>query len=78
MKKIALTSLLAVFAVSGAHAANVINNNPLYRPEAGMFYSVTGLGSDSRNTSHVVLEEEFGYGLTDRLAAKMNRYREKK
>lgn len=69
MKKIALTSLLAVFAVSGAHAANVINNNPLYRPEAGQFYSVTGLGADSRNTSRVVLEENFGYGLTDRVAA---------
>lgn len=69
MKKIALTSLLAVFAVSGAHAANVINNNPLYRPEAGQFYSVTNLESTSGNTSEVVLGEEFGYGLTDRLAA---------
>jgi len=69
MKKVVLTSLLAVFAASGAQAANVINNNPLYRPEAGQFYSVTGLGSDSRNSSRVVLEEELGYGLTDRVAA---------
>ncbi len=69
MKKLALTSLLAVFAVSGAHAANVINNNPLYRPEAGQFYSVTDLGSDSRNTSSVLLDEEFGYGLTNYLSA---------
>ncbi|MBD5401013.1 hypothetical protein HDR61_04725 [bacterium] len=69
MKKLALTSLLAVFAASGAQAANVINNNPLYRPMAGQFYSVTDLGTDSDNTSRVALGEEFGYGITDRLAA---------
>lgn len=68
MKKIALTSLLAVFAVSGAHAANVINNNPLYRPEAGQFYSVTSVGSHTEEANAVGLTEEFGYGITDRLA----------
>ncbi len=47
MKKLALTSMLAVFAVSGAHAANVIDNNPLYRPGQDRFYSVTTLGSHS-------------------------------
>lgn len=69
MKKAVLTSLLAVFAVSGAHAANVINNNPLYRPMKGQAYSVTDLGATSQNTSRVVLGEELGYGLTDNLAA---------
>ena len=39
MKKIALTSLLSVFAVSGAYAANTIDGNPLYMPKAGHFYS---------------------------------------
>lgn len=37
MKKLALTSLFAVFAVSGAHAANIIDGNPLYRPDQGRF-----------------------------------------
>lgn len=41
MKKIALTSLLAMFAVSGANAA--INDNPLYRPMEGKFVSETML-----------------------------------
>ena len=41
MKKLALTSLLAMFAVSGANAANVIDGNPLYMPEQNHFYSVT-------------------------------------
>lgn len=72
MKKIALTSLLAVFAVSGAHAANVINNNPLYRPEAGQFYSVTSVDSHTENTKSVGLQEEFGYGITNRLAVSMS------
>lgn len=68
MKKIALTSLLAVFAVSGAHAANVIDGNPLYRPDAGRFYSVTTLGSHSEANENWTLAEEFGYGITDKLA----------
>ncbi|MDE6478094.1 MAG: hypothetical protein K2L94_02485 [Alphaproteobacteria bacterium] len=67
MKKLALTSLLAVFAVSGAHAANVIDNNPLYRPDAGHFYSVTTVGSHSEATDTWALREEFGYGITDKL-----------
>lgn len=69
MKKLMLTSLMAVFAVSGAHAANVINNNPLYRPDAGQFYSVTTLASHSEHTEAWGLGEEFGYGITDKLAA---------
>lgn len=68
MKKLVLTSLMAVFAVSGAHAANVINNNPLYRPEAGQFYSVTNVESANDETSAVWLGETVGYGITDRLA----------
>ena len=31
MKKLVLTSLLAVFAATGANAA--INDNPMYRPD---------------------------------------------
>ena len=68
MKKIALTSLLAVFVASGANAANVINDNPLYRPEQGRFYSITSLSSHTENTKVAALDEEFGYGLTDHLS----------
>lgn len=72
MKKLALTSLVAVFAVSGANAANIINNNPLYRPNAGHFYSITGLSSETKplmsenGTKEIKLTEEFAYGFTDR------------
>ena len=70
MKKLALTSLLAVFAVSGAHAANVIDGNPLYLPGANHFYSVSTIGS---HTGHNDLKswtmgEEFGYGITNKFA----------
>lgn len=70
MKKLALTSLLAVFAVSGAHAANVIDGNPLYLPGAGHFYSVSSLGSHSghEDLKSWYLNEEFGYGITNKLA----------
>jgi hypothetical protein len=68
MKKLTLTSLLAVFAVSGAHAANVIDGNPLYMPKAGHFYSETALESHSEATKDWTLGEEFGYGVTDKLA----------
>lgn len=68
MKKIALTSLLTVFAASGAMAANAIDGNPLYMPKAGAFYSVTGLASHSENSNAFGLTEEFGYGVTDKLA----------
>lgn len=68
MKKIALTSLLAVFAVSGANAANVIDGNPLYMPGQNRFYSVTDLSSHSEDTDSYTLMEEFGYGILDNLA----------
>ena len=68
MKKLALTSLLAVFAVSGAHAANVIDGNPLYMPGQNHFYSVTSLESHSDKFSKWTMGEEFGYGVTDKLA----------
>ena len=69
MKKIALTSLLAVFAVSGAHAANVIDGNPLYMPKAGHAYSVTALGSHTNpEVRKWALAEEYGYGVTDHFA----------
>ncbi len=68
MKKLALTSLLAVFVVSAANAANVINDNPLYRPSEGHFYSMTSVASHSEHTNTWALGEEFGYGITDKLA----------
>ena len=68
MKKIALTSLLAVFTASGAMAANVIDGNPLYMPKAGHFYSETALETHTNNVDAVALDEEFGYGITDRLS----------
>lgn len=71
MKKLALTSLLAVFAISGAHAANVIDGNPLYMPKAGHFYSETSLASHSENTDSWMLAEEFGYGITDNFAVEV-------
>ncbi len=68
MKKIALTSLLAVVAASGAHAANIIDGNPLYMPGQNRFYSVTDLYSHSEDTDSYTLMEEFGYGILDNLA----------
>ena len=67
MKKLTLTSLMAVFAVSAANAA-VINDNPLYRPDQGKFYSVTEVASHSKATTAWGASEEFGYGITDKLA----------
>lgn len=73
MKKIALTSLLAMVAVTGANAANVINGNPLYKPAEGHFASVTSLDTSMFQSSDSVkdwtLSEEFGYGITDALTA---------
>ena len=74
MKKIALTSLLAVVAASGANAANVIDGNPLYMPGQNRFYSVTDLYShtgkigDYKRIEDWTLAEEFGYGILDNLA----------
>ena len=69
MKKIALTSLVAVFAVSGANAAakNVLDGNPLYMPQKNHFVSETYLESNSQSTNEATLGEYFGYGITDRL-----------
>ena len=73
MKKIALTSLLAVAAVSAAHASiNVIDGNPLYMPKAGHFYSETALSSHTENVDAVTLGENFGYGILDSLAVSVN------
>lgn len=73
MKKIALTSLLAVVAASAAHASiNVIDGNPLYMPAKGHFYSETSLSSDTNNVDEWALGENFGYGITDRLAVSVN------
>ncbi len=70
MKKIALTSLLAVFAASAAGAAT-INNNPLYRPGAGVGYNVLAIASHSEATNTWGAATEFGYGFTDRLVVKV-------
>lgn len=67
MKKLTLTSLMAVFAVSAANAA-AINDNPLYRPDQGKFYSMTAVASNSKATTKWAASEEFGYGITDKLA----------
>ena len=72
MKKIALTSLLAVVAVSGAHAANVIDGNPLYLPGENHFYSETSMETSTNNVDAVAFGEEFGYGITDRLAVNVD------
>ncbi len=67
MNKFALTSLLAVFVASGASAAT-INNNPLYRPDAGHAYNVLDISSHSEDTNTWGAAMEFGYGFTDRFA----------
>lgn len=71
MKKLALTSLMAVFAVSGAHAANIIDGNPLYRPGEGHFYSNFAVESHSEAIEDWGISEEFGYGITKDLAVFM-------
>ncbi len=71
MKKIALTSLLAVFTAVSANAANVIDNNPLYRPTAGHAYNVLDIYSHSENISGWGAGVEFGYGITNDLAVKV-------
>lgn len=68
MKKIFLTSLVAVFAASAAQASSAINDNPLYRPGSNQFYSMTSLMSHSENADSWALTEQFGYGITDRMA----------
>ena len=70
MKKLALTSLLAVFAVSGAHAANIFDESPLYLPGQGHFYSVSTLESHtgSKDLKSWAMGEEFGYGITNKWA----------
>lgn len=71
MKKLLLTSLLAVFVATGANAA-AINDNPLYRPDQGMFYSMTELSSHSEDSDSWKLDEKFGYGITDRASIYMS------
>lgn len=71
MKKLALTSLLAFAAVSGAHAANILDGNPLYRPDKGRFYSITSLQSgfgEQHSFTQYGLGEEFGFGITDKIS----------
>lgn len=72
MKKIALTSLLAMIAVSGAHAANVIDGNPIYMPKKGHFYSVTSVESHTKRQTPWALGEDFGFGISDKLAVEVS------
>ena len=58
MKKLALTSLLTVFAVSGASAANIIDGNPLWRPGEGHFYSNFAVESHSEAIEDWGISEE--------------------
>lgn len=74
MKKIAVTSVLAVIAATGANAANVIDGNPLYRPTLKHYVSETTLttGENSYANPRLAygydLTENFMYGFTDRFA----------
>lgn len=74
MKKIAVTSVLAVLVATGANAANVIDGNPLYRPTLKHYVSETTLttGENSYANSRLAygydLTENFMYGFTDRFA----------
>ncbi|HOY47172.1 MAG TPA: hypothetical protein PLZ05_01030 [Alphaproteobacteria bacterium] len=68
MKKLVLTSFLAVLAVSAANAENINYGNPLYRPGANHFYSQTSLDMDT-DYNYFKLGEEFGYGITNKLSA---------
>lgn len=70
MKKFALTSLMALCAATAANAANIIDDNPLYLPSKGHFYSVSGMESSTKNADEVIFGEEFGFGITDRWAVK--------
>ena len=70
MKKIILTSLLAVFAATSANAA--INDNPMYRPDQGRFYSVTELNSHTEDIDSWKVTEKFGYGITDQASIYIN------
>ena len=72
MKKLALSSLIAVFAVSGAHAANVIDGNPLYMPKANHFYSVTDVATHTKGVTPWGMQEDFGYGITDKFAVQVS------
>ena len=46
---------------------NVINGNPLYRPDAGHFYSITDITTDT-SFKPFTLTTALGYGITDSLA----------
>lgn len=53
--------------------ATVMNNNPLYRPDAGRFYSVTVLKTDTKSDlTHFTATEELGFGITDWLAVSLD------
>ena len=62
MKKIALTSVLAVLVATGANAAHTLDGNPLYMPEQGHFVSETSVGSHSQQGHDWSLTERQNYG----------------
>ncbi len=65
MKK--LLVILALVAATGAHAANVVNGSPLYKPGENHFYSETNLATRSNNVNAYTLSESMYYGITDRV-----------
>ncbi len=69
-KVVGMAALLSVLGC-GAKAA-IIDGNPLYMPDQGHAYSVTTVGSHSENTEAWGLNEEFGYGISDRLAVSVS------
>lgn len=64
MKKIALTSLFAVVAVSAANAATFNIGNPMYRPDRGDFYSELSFRTNS-DLEQYQAGLEMGYGFYD-------------
>ncbi|MDL2295725.1 LysM peptidoglycan-binding domain-containing protein [Lachnospiraceae bacterium OttesenSCG-928-E19] len=46
---------------------NVLNGNPMYRPNENRFYSITTLGTNT-DAKDWMLNEHFGYGITNNLS----------
>lgn len=66
-----LGALLSMFGCKDGKAA-IIDGNPLYMPNVGHFYSVTSAESHSENETLWTLGEQFGYGITNKLAVQIS------
>lgn len=79
MKKLALSSLFAVFAVTSANAAVSdygewrvrMDGNPLYRPMEGRAYSMTDFELNT-DWDYFSLGEEVGFGISNTVSIFMN------